>query len=155
MSLSTLSPPAFDPICYNSYLRVILGSNSVVSGNSSRSRSHGSLARSPNQARSGKVRHWCGCGMRPVLRWSGTEANPDRPFFGCPNYNIAGKRWCGLFVWADVEEEECMPGKNEEQYGSEFLKKNLSCRISNIEDLIRKLKRWIGVLTLLVLCLSL
>ncbi|MED6126433.1 hypothetical protein PIB30_078377 [Stylosanthes scabra] len=84
----------------------MLGSNSVVSGSCSRSRSHGSLARSPNRARYGKVPYWCGCGMCPVLRWSGTEANPDRLFFGCPNYNTAGKRWCGLFVWADVEEEK-------------------------------------------------
>ncbi|MED6190047.1 hypothetical protein PIB30_101911 [Stylosanthes scabra] len=129
----------------------MLGSSSVVSRSSSRSRSHGSLARSQNRARYGKAPHWCGCDMRPVLRWSGTEANPDRPFLGCPNYNTAGKKWCGFFVWADVEEEECMPGKNEEQYGSEFMKKNLTCRISNVEDEIRKLKRWIAVLTILVI----
>ncbi|MED6199946.1 hypothetical protein PIB30_080588, partial [Stylosanthes scabra] len=49
----------------------MLGSSSHVSGSSSRSRSHGSLARTSNRARSGKIPHWCGCGMRPVLRWSG------------------------------------------------------------------------------------
>ncbi|RYR47021.1 hypothetical protein Ahy_A07g032923 [Arachis hypogaea] len=38
----------------------------------------------------------CGCGTRPVLRWSGTDSNPERPFFGCPNYNVV---W--LFLWVD------------------------------------------------------
>ncbi|RYQ96211.1 hypothetical protein Ahy_B08g091855 [Arachis hypogaea] len=31
----------------------------------------------------------CGCGSRPVLKWSGTYANLWRPFFGYPNYNIS------------------------------------------------------------------
>ncbi|MED6149000.1 hypothetical protein PIB30_058266 [Stylosanthes scabra] len=66
----------------------MLGSSSHVYGSLSRSHSHGSLVRTPNRARSGKVPYWCGCGMRPVLRWSGTEANTERPFFGCPNYNF-------------------------------------------------------------------
>ncbi|RYR30078.1 hypothetical protein Ahy_B01g054906 [Arachis hypogaea] len=50
----------------------------------------------------------CGCGSGPVLKWLGTEANPGRPFYGCPNYNSVGKRWCGLFMWADkvLDEEE-------------------------------------------------
>ncbi|QHO57315.1 Zinc finger GRF-type protein [Arachis hypogaea] len=38
---------------------------------------------------------------RPVLRWSGTDSNPERPFLGCPNYNTMGKKWCGLFLWVD------------------------------------------------------
>ncbi|MED6116732.1 hypothetical protein PIB30_102913, partial [Stylosanthes scabra] len=60
---------------------------SEASGKSSRSRSRNSWARSPGRSRGGKVPQWCGCGMRPVLRWSGTDLNPDRPFYGCPNYN--------------------------------------------------------------------
>ncbi|MED6201465.1 hypothetical protein PIB30_095347, partial [Stylosanthes scabra] len=43
--------------------------------------------------------------MRPILRWSGMKLNPERPFYGCPNYNTTGKRWCRLFVWADGDEE--------------------------------------------------
>ncbi|RYR55859.1 hypothetical protein Ahy_A05g021713 [Arachis hypogaea] len=34
------------------------------------------------------VRNECGYGSQPVLKWSGTEANPGRPFYGCPNYNV-------------------------------------------------------------------
>ncbi|QHN79047.1 F-box protein [Arachis hypogaea] len=55
--------------------------------------------------RGGKVPHWCGCGLRPILRWSGTDSNSERPFYGCSNYNTTGKKWCGFFKWADVEEE--------------------------------------------------
>ncbi|MED6181250.1 hypothetical protein PIB30_017640 [Stylosanthes scabra] len=67
---------------------MMLGNSSVTSGSHSRSRPHGSFANSQDRARSRKVPHWCGCGKRPVLRWSGTEANPERPLFGCPNYNV-------------------------------------------------------------------
>ncbi|MED6142233.1 hypothetical protein PIB30_111678, partial [Stylosanthes scabra] len=117
----------------------MLGSSSVASGSHSRSRPHGSFANSQDRARSGKVPHWCGCGKRPVLRWSGTDANPKRPFFGCPNYNTIGKRWCDLFEWADYEEEDDM--KYDNKNGTELSKKNLISRISNAEDEIRKLKR--------------
>ncbi|MED6107156.1 hypothetical protein PIB30_011424 [Stylosanthes scabra] len=45
----------------------MLGSSSLAFGSYSRSRSHGSFARSRNRARSGKVPWWCNCGMRLVL----------------------------------------------------------------------------------------
>ncbi|MED6160331.1 hypothetical protein PIB30_050522 [Stylosanthes scabra] len=79
---------------------------SQASGSSSRSRSHRSWARSPCRVKGGKIPQWCGCGMRPVLRWSGTDLNSDRPFYGCPNYNTSGKQWCGLFVWTDGKEDQ-------------------------------------------------
>ncbi|RYR07376.1 hypothetical protein Ahy_B05g074718 [Arachis hypogaea] len=54
--------------------------------------------------------------LTPLVTWpnvatldtltSTTEANPNKPFFGCPNYNVNGKRWCDLFVWADIGEED-------------------------------------------------
>ncbi|MED6116549.1 hypothetical protein PIB30_101300 [Stylosanthes scabra] len=114
----------------------MLGSN-----NSCNRRSNGSFARSPNRSRPRKVPHWCGCGMRPILRWSGMDANPERPFFGCPNYNTAGNRWCGLFVWADCEEENGMIGKFDNQNGTDLWKRNLGWRIDNVEDEIGKLKK--------------
>ncbi|RYR61074.1 hypothetical protein Ahy_A04g018182 [Arachis hypogaea] len=49
-----------------------------------------SNTRSSSQSRASGVPQWCGCGCYPVLRWSTTEANPNKPFFGCPNYNING-----------------------------------------------------------------
>ncbi|MED6211152.1 hypothetical protein PIB30_070892 [Stylosanthes scabra] len=57
-----------------------------------------STTRTPIRSRATRVSEWGGCGCRPVLRWSGTESNPNKPFYGCPNYNTSGKRWCRLFV---------------------------------------------------------
>ncbi|QHO60252.1 Zinc finger GRF-type protein [Arachis hypogaea] len=86
----------------------MLKSTSQGSGSCSRSRSHGSVARNPNRARTGKVPHWCNCGMRPVLRWSGTEANSEKPFFRCPNYNTFGKRWCEHFCGQMVRKKKAL-----------------------------------------------
>ncbi|QHN97927.1 Zinc finger GRF-type protein [Arachis hypogaea] len=47
--------------------------------------------------------------VETVLRWSGTDSNPGRPFLGCPNYNTVGKKWCGLFMWVDKVLEDAMP----------------------------------------------
>ncbi|QHO45095.1 Zinc finger GRF-type protein [Arachis hypogaea] len=125
----------------------MMRSTSQGSGSCNRSHSHGSLERNPNRARSGKVPHWCGCGMRPVLRWSGTEANPERPFFGCPNYNSSGNRWCELFVWANGVEEEDMIGRHETENSIEYWKMNVGWKISAIEAEIRNLKIWNSTLS--------
>ncbi|RYR42637.1 hypothetical protein Ahy_A08g039099 [Arachis hypogaea] len=71
-------------------------------------RSERSCGRKTTRSSHERVPDKCGCGSRPVLKWSRTEANPGRPFYGCPNYNSVGKRWCGLFMWADkvADEEE-------------------------------------------------
>ncbi|QHO31827.1 Zinc finger GRF-type protein [Arachis hypogaea] len=66
----------------------MLGSNSQGSGSSSRARSHGGWVKNAHRDR-------------------------ERPFYGCRNYNITGKRWCGFFKWADVEEEEAIVGRND------------------------------------------
>ncbi|XP_015967206.1 probable galacturonosyltransferase-like 3 [Arachis duranensis] len=58
----------------------MIGSSSQGSGSSSRSRSHGTWAKTTNRIRTGKPHQWYGCGMRPVLRWSGIDANPERSF---------------------------------------------------------------------------
>ncbi|RYR54350.1 hypothetical protein Ahy_A06g029604 [Arachis hypogaea] len=89
-------------------VRKILGSSSQGSGNSSRARSHGGWVKNAHRDRGGK----CGCGLRPIFRWSGTDSNPERPFYGCSNYNTIGKRWCDFFKWADVEEEEAIVGRS-------------------------------------------
>ncbi|QHO35586.1 Zinc finger GRF-type protein [Arachis hypogaea] len=85
----------------------MLGSSSQGLGSSSRARSHGGWVKNAHRDkgdrgdRGGKVPHWCGCGLRPILRWFGTDSNPERPFCGCSNYNT------------DVEEEEAIVGRNE------------------------------------------
>ncbi|MED6189167.1 hypothetical protein PIB30_093199 [Stylosanthes scabra] len=114
--------------------------NSEGSGCSSWSRSQSSRARTPSRGRGGKVPPWCGCGLRPVLRWSGTELNPDRPFYGCPNYNTCGQRWCGLFVWADVEEDEGMAGRAQCETKEDHKKMNLAYRVCKLESEMRVLR---------------
>ncbi|MED6179886.1 hypothetical protein PIB30_004941 [Stylosanthes scabra] len=84
--------------------------NSQGSSCSSRSRSQSSWARTPSRERASKVPQWCGSRLWSVLKWSGTELNPDRPFYGCPKYNTSGQRWCGFFVWADGEKDEGTEG---------------------------------------------
>ncbi|RYQ95215.1 hypothetical protein Ahy_B08g090276 [Arachis hypogaea] len=90
----------------------MLGSSSQGSGSSSRARSHGSWVKNAHRDKSEKVLHWCGCRLRPIFRWFGTDSNPERPFYGCSNYNTVDKRWCGFFKWVDVEEEEAIVGRN-------------------------------------------
>ncbi|QHO53683.1 Zinc finger GRF-type protein [Arachis hypogaea] len=77
----------------------MLGSSSQDSGSSSRARSHGGWVKNAHRDRGdrgGKVPHWFGCELRPIIRWFGTDSNPERPFYGCSNYNTTGKRWCGF-----------------------------------------------------------
>ncbi|QHO00882.1 Zinc finger GRF-type protein [Arachis hypogaea] len=95
----------------------MLGSSSQDSGSSSRACLHSGWVKNAHRDRGGKIPHWCGCGLRPILRWSETDSNPKRPFYGYSNYNTTGKRWCDFFKWADVEEEEVIVGRNESSSG--------------------------------------
>ncbi|QHN97478.1 Zinc finger GRF-type protein [Arachis hypogaea] len=81
----------------------MLGSSSQGSGSSSRSRSHGGWVKNAHRDRGGKVPHWCGCESRAILRWSGTDSNPKRPFYGCPNYNV---------IWLNYYKIDCVSCKN-------------------------------------------
>ncbi|RYR34721.1 hypothetical protein Ahy_A10g049722 [Arachis hypogaea] len=83
-----------------------MASTSNAAGSSNNPRLFGSIMRRMNRNRDARLEEWCECGSRPVLRWSATESNPGRAFVGCPNYNTAGKRWCGLFLWVDKILEE-------------------------------------------------
>ncbi|MED6125902.1 hypothetical protein PIB30_073038 [Stylosanthes scabra] len=66
--------------------------SSQGSGCSSQLRSQSSWVTTPSCGRgAAKVPQWCRCGLRLVLRWSGTELNLDRPFYGCTNYNMGKK----------------------------------------------------------------
>ncbi|MED6120265.1 hypothetical protein PIB30_019248 [Stylosanthes scabra] len=129
--------------------------NSQGSGCSSRSRSQSSWVKTPSSGRVTKVPQWCGRGLRPVLRWSGTELNPDRPFYGCANYNSSGQRWCGLFVWADREEDDSMARRHQFEAKIDQGKKNLGFRVSKLEDEIRILKCFglgLSIVMLAMLC---
>ncbi|QHO20094.1 Zinc finger GRF-type protein [Arachis hypogaea] len=66
----------------------MMSGGSTAGGSSVRSPSSWNRTRTPTKSRRPGPPEWCGCGCRPVLRWSGTESNPNKPFYGCPNYNV-------------------------------------------------------------------
>ncbi|RYR40503.1 hypothetical protein Ahy_A09g046260 [Arachis hypogaea] len=101
-----------------------------------------SNSRSSSRSRASGIPQWCGCGCRPVLCWSTTKANPNKPFFGCPNYNINGKRWCGLFVWADIGEED-LRGRVMSTVDGDQVRVDLAWRIGKIEAEVRTQKMYI------------
>ncbi|RYR34664.1 uncharacterized protein LOC127742889 [Arachis duranensis] len=114
-----------------------------------------STTRTPSRSRNkaSRVPDRCGCGKRPVLRWSGTDAHPDKPFFGCPNYNCSGKRWCGFFRWADVVEDENGNFEEAAAYNNEEISLSVAVRIGNLEAELRSQKYVIQMLGLLNLFL--
>ncbi|RYR12789.1 hypothetical protein Ahy_B04g070146 isoform C [Arachis hypogaea] len=96
-------------------------------GSSNRSSSTENWRRSTTRSRQGRVPDWCGCGCRPVLRWSGTETHPNKPFFSCPNYN------------ADCVQEE-LPERAVSGDDDGDRKMNFAWRIGKMEANIRNLK---------------
>ncbi|RYR36969.1 hypothetical protein Ahy_A09g041905 [Arachis hypogaea] len=66
----------------------MMGGGSTAGGSSVRSPSSWNQTRTQTKSRRSASPEWCGCGCRPVLRWSGTDLNPNKPFYGCPNYNV-------------------------------------------------------------------
>nr|XP_025648204.1 uncharacterized protein LOC112743213 [Arachis hypogaea] len=120
------------------------------------SQGQGSSTRSTTRTRSRtrplRVPEWCGCGCRPVLRWSGTTTNPDKPFFDCPNYNTRGKTWCGFFLWADdvEEEEEHERRVDATAVDNEQVRVNLARRIGKLEAKVRTQKSMIQFLCIVM-----
>ncbi|RYR60971.1 hypothetical protein Ahy_A04g018063 [Arachis hypogaea] len=92
-----------------------------------------STTRTPSHSRASRVPERCGCGKRPVLRWSGTDTHPDKPFFG--------------HVVEDDNDnfEEAVAYNNEEMNVSPAL------RIGNLEAELRSQKYVIQMLGLLLL----
>ncbi|XP_015938511.1 uncharacterized protein LOC107464119 [Arachis duranensis] len=126
-----------------------MGGGSTRVGSSISSPCSGHRTRTQSRSRRSGVPEWCGCGCRPVLRWSGTDSNPNKPFFGCPNYNTSGKRWCGLFVWPDTEQDE--PVEKPESYGDNHeVKMNFDWRLGRLEKDVRNQKLVNQLLVLVV-----
>ncbi|KAM7274715.1 hypothetical protein ACFE04_016581 [Oxalis oulophora] len=47
----------------------------------------------------------CHCGIPIALKTAGTSGNEGRRFYSCPN-TWGGRGGCGLFVWADNENDQ-------------------------------------------------
>ncbi|RYR11238.1 hypothetical protein Ahy_B05g079702 [Arachis hypogaea] len=118
----------------------------IATGSQSFMRSN---TRSSSQSRASNVPQWCGCGCHPVLWWSTSEANPNKPFFGCPNYNVNGKKSCDLFVWADIGEEDLREMVISNVDGDQ-VRVNLAWRIGKLEAEVRIQKVYILFLDLFI-----
>ncbi|RYQ97277.1 hypothetical protein Ahy_B08g093310 [Arachis hypogaea] len=129
-------------------MKTMIGCPSQGQGSSTRL-----TTRTRSWTRPSRVPKHCGCGCRPVLRWSKTNTNPDKPFFGCPNYNTRGKTWCEFFLWADdVEEEEEHEGRvDATAVDNEQVRVNLAWRIGKLEAEVRTQKCMIQFLGIVVL----
>ncbi|RYR26706.1 hypothetical protein Ahy_B02g061007 [Arachis hypogaea] len=90
-----------------------------------------STTRTPSRNRASRVPERCGCEKRPVLRWSRTDTHPNKPFFGCPNYNVN--------VVKDVA-----------AYNNEEVSVSLALRIGNLEVELRTQEYIIQMLELLI-----
>ncbi|KAM6557247.1 hypothetical protein CsatB_004266 [Cannabis sativa] len=44
----------------------------------------------------------CGCGFESVIRTSRTIDNPNRKFYGCPNYKNKLNRGCNFIMWIEA-----------------------------------------------------
>ncbi|RYR11161.1 hypothetical protein Ahy_B05g079645 [Arachis hypogaea] len=118
-----------------------------ASGRSNRSSATGNWKRNNVRSRRSAIPEWCGCGCRPVLRWSRTETHPNKPFFGCPNYNTSGMNWCGLFVWTDsVQDEVLVKSDEEDEHGG--MKMNIAWKVGKLETDVRNVKLMVQVLGL-------
>ncbi|RYR22270.1 hypothetical protein Ahy_B03g067557 [Arachis hypogaea] len=120
-----------------------MGSGSTRVGSSISSPCSGHRTRTQSRSRRSGVPKWCGCGCQPVLKWFGTDSNPNKPFFGCPNYN------CGLFVWAETGQDE--PVEKPESYGDNHeVKMNFDWRLGRLEEDVQNQKLVNQLLVLVV-----
>ncbi|MED6170741.1 hypothetical protein PIB30_034008 [Stylosanthes scabra] len=66
----------------------------------------------------------------------------------------SGQRWCGLFAWADEEEDESMNGKALCENSLDQAKMNLGFRVSKVEAEIRVIKCWgLGLIIVMLVVL--
>ncbi|RYR33911.1 hypothetical protein Ahy_A10g048583 [Arachis hypogaea] len=123
----------------------MIGCASQGQGSSTRS-----TTRMWSQTRPSRVPKRCGCGCRPVLRWSGTTTNPDKPFLVVQI--TMSKTWCGFFLWTDdVEEEEEHEGRvDATAVDNEQVRVNLAWRIGKLEAEVRTQKSMIQFLGIVV-----
>ncbi|RYQ88094.1 hypothetical protein Ahy_B09g095501 isoform B [Arachis hypogaea] len=87
------------------------------------------------RSRHSAIPEWCGCGCRSVLRWSGTESHPNKPFFGCPNYNADS-----------VQDEVPLKSDEEDEHGG--MKMNIAWKVEKLEADVRNVKLMVQVLGL-------
>ncbi|QHO05720.1 uncharacterized protein DS421_14g448510 [Arachis hypogaea] len=83
----------------------------------------------------------CNCGIHAILFMSSTQSNPNRLFFGCPNFKIAESH-CKYFLWLDeyvslFEEEQINYGS---LYGRNPKQNHLLDAAISMEEKVTKLE---------------
>ncbi|KAF4370809.1 hypothetical protein F8388_011792 [Cannabis sativa] len=79
-------------------------------GRNSDENTHPPISHSSNSVNSGRrykeeiqwSRPICSCGFESVIRTSRTVDNPNRKFYGCPNYKNKLDRGCNFIMWIEA-----------------------------------------------------
>ncbi|RYR28212.1 hypothetical protein Ahy_B01g052330 [Arachis hypogaea] len=116
-----------------------MGGGSTAGGSSVRSPSSWNRSRTQTKSKRSALPEWCGCGCRPVLRWSSTDSNPNKPFYGCHNNNVDS-----------VNEEQV---EKSESCGDE-VKINVDWRLRRLEEDVQMQKVMTQLLVLAVCVLT-
>ncbi|RYR32190.1 hypothetical protein Ahy_A10g046791 [Arachis hypogaea] len=116
----------------------MMGGDNTAGGSSIRSPSSWNQTRTPSKSIRSRLLEWCGYGCWPVLRWSGINSNPNKPFYDCPNYNI------------DTGNDEQID-KSESSDDDHQVKMNFDWRLRRLEEDVQMQKM---VTQLLVLVMS-
>ncbi|QHN94407.1 uncharacterized protein LOC110265162 [Arachis ipaensis] len=83
----------------------------------------------------------CNCGIHAILFLSSTQSNPNRLFFGCPNFKTAESH-CKYFLWLDeyvsqFEEEQI---NDDSLYGRNPKQNHLLDTTISLEEKVTKLE---------------
>ncbi|QHN79466.1 Zinc finger GRF-type protein [Arachis hypogaea] len=116
-------------------------SDSHASRRSNHSSATGNWKRNKVHSRRSAVPEWCGYGCRPVLRWSRMESHPNKPFFGCSNYNMSA------FTGGNSVQDE-VPLKSDEEDEHSGMKMNIAWKVGKLEADVRNVKLMVQVLGL-------
>ncbi|QHO53472.1 uncharacterized protein DS421_2g48260 [Arachis hypogaea] len=90
----------------------------------------------------------CNCGIHAILFMSSTQSNPNRLFFGCPNFKTAESH-CKYFLWLDeyvslFEEEEInddnLYGRSPKQNHLLDAAVSMEMKVTKLEDIISGLE---------------
>ncbi|KAF4362938.1 hypothetical protein F8388_002368 [Cannabis sativa] len=82
----------------------------TIGRNSDENNTHPPISHSSNSVNSGRrykeeiqwSRPICSCGFESVIRTSRTVDNPNRKFYGCPNYKNKLDRGCNFIMWIEA-----------------------------------------------------
>ncbi|RYQ96576.1 hypothetical protein Ahy_B08g092375 [Arachis hypogaea] len=116
---------------------LMMGGGSTAGGSSVHSPSSWNRTRTPSKSIRLGLPKWCSCGYWPILRWSGTDSNPNKPFYDSPNYN------------ADSENDEHVD-KSESSGDDYQVKVNFDWRLWRLEEDVRMQKVITQLLVLVV-----